>query len=100
MSGVKKIVVVNAGPRKGWNTDTLLQEAAKGAEDAGALIEKFDLFRLERYMGCISCQLKDYSQTDWPWTMFDPKAKKERHDTVFPEERKTVYEMGKAMINS
>ena len=25
----KKIVVVNAGPRKGWNTDTLLMEAAK-----------------------------------------------------------------------
>ena len=32
----KKIVVVNAGPRKGWNTDTLLTEAAKGAESAGA----------------------------------------------------------------
>ena len=25
----KKIVVVNADPRKGWNTDTLLMEAAK-----------------------------------------------------------------------
>lgn len=212
MSDVKKIVVVNAGPRKGWNTDTLLEEAAKGAEEAGALIEKFDLFRLERYTGCISCfgckkeknkghcicrdgltpvldairesdgliigspnylsemtasfralyerlifqsltynmedpccnqkeipvllimtsnapdtayrgllenyrqtlsrfvgpcqafvsgdtlQLKDYSKTDWPWTMFDPKAKEERHDTVFPEERKTVYEMGKELV--
>ena len=30
----KRIVVVNAGPRKGWNTDTLLTEAAKGAEEA------------------------------------------------------------------
>ena len=29
----KKIVVVNAGPRKGWNTDILLTEAAKGAEE-------------------------------------------------------------------
>ncbi len=28
----KIIVVVNAGPRRGWNTDTLLTEAAKGAE--------------------------------------------------------------------
>lgn len=28
----KKIVVVNAGPRKGWNTDTLLTEAANGAK--------------------------------------------------------------------
>ena len=51
----KKIVVVNAGPRKGWNTDTLLMEAAKGAEAAGAEIVKFDLFRLEKYTGCISC---------------------------------------------
>jgi hypothetical protein len=30
----KKIVVVNAGPRKGDNTDTLLCEAAKRAESA------------------------------------------------------------------
>ena len=51
----KKIVVVNAGPRKGWNTDTLLTEASKGAESAGAEITRFDLFRLEKYTGCISC---------------------------------------------
>ena len=50
----KKIVVVNAGPRKGWNTDTLLMEAAKGAEAAGSEIIKFDLFKLEKYTGCIS----------------------------------------------
>ena len=51
----KKIIAVNAGPRKGWNTDTLITEAAKGAESAGAVVEKFDLFRLERYTGCVSC---------------------------------------------
>ena len=51
----KNIVVVNAGPRKGWNTDTLVTEAAAGAEEAGATIERFDLFRMERYTGCISC---------------------------------------------
>ena len=51
----KKIIAVNAGPRKGWNTDTLITEAAKGAESKGATVEKFDLFRLERYTGCISC---------------------------------------------
>ena len=39
----KKIVVVNAGLRKGWNTDLLLTEAAKGAESAGAAVERFDL---------------------------------------------------------
>ena len=204
----KKIVVVNAGPRKGWNTDTLVTEAAKGAESAGAEIIRFDLFRLERYTGCISCfgckkdkfkghcvckdgltpvldaireadgliigspnylsemtasfralyerlifqsltynletpcvnqnmipvllimtsnapdsayqgllqnykqtfsrfvgptevfvsgntlQLKDYSKTDWQWTMFDPAEKQQRHDTVFPQECRKVYELG------
>ena len=208
----KKIVVVNAGPRKGWNTDTLLMEAAKGAEAAGAEIIKFDLFKLEKYTGCISCfgckrekfkghcicrdgltpvldaireadgliigspnylsemtasfralyerlifqnltynveipccnahpipvlfimtsnapdtmytglvenykntltrfvgpaetfvsgntlQLKDYSKTDWPWTLFNPEEKIQRHETVFPEECKKVFEMGKRIF--
>ena len=207
----KKIVVVNAGPRKGWNTDTLITEAAKGAESAGAVIERFDLFRLEKYTGCISCfgckkeknkgrcvcrdglrpvldairesdglivgspnylseltasfralyerlifqnltynletpccnahpvpvllimtsnapdtgylallknyqqtlsrfvgptellvsgntlQLKDYSRTDWPWTMFDPEEKLRRHETVFPQECQRAREMGAAL---
>lgn len=208
----KKIVVVNAGPRKGWNTDTLLMEAAKGAEAAGAEIIKFDLFKLEKYTGCISCfgckrekfkghcicrdgltpvldaireadgliigspnylsemtasfralyerlifqnltynvenpccndhpipvlfimtsnapdtmytglvenykntltrfvgpaetfvsgntlQLKDYSKTDWTWSMFNPEEKIKRHETVFPEECKKVFEMGKRIF--
>ena len=51
----KKIVVVNAGPRKGWNTDILLSEASDGAVSAGAEIQRFDLFKLERHTGCISC---------------------------------------------
>ncbi len=51
----KRIIAVNAGPRKGWNTDTLITEASKGAESAGAAVERFDLFRLEKYTGCISC---------------------------------------------
>lgn len=204
----KKIVVVNAGPRTGWNTDTLLSEAAKGAESAGAAVQRFDLFRMERYTGCISCfgckkekfkgrcickdgltpildaireadgliigspnylgemtasfralyerlifqnltynqempccnehpvpvllvmtcnaeadyykelmqnyqqtlshfvgrtdvfvsgntlQLKDYSKTDWPWSLFDVEAKQQRHDTVFPQECKKIFELG------
>lgn len=205
----KKIVVVNAGPRMGWNTETLISEAAKGAESAGAEIVRFDLFRLEKYTGCISCfgckkkkykghcvcrdgltpvldairesdgliigspnylseftasfralyerlifqnltynretpccnehpipvllimtsnapdtayehlvqnyqntlngfvgptktlvsgntlQLKDYSTLDWKWSIFDPEEKKKRHETVFPEECKKAFEMGK-----
>lgn len=207
----KKIVAVNASPRKGWNTDTLVTEAAKGAEAAGAVIEKFDLYRLDKYTGCISCfgckkeknkghcicrdgltpvldairesdgliigspnylgelsasfralyerlvfqnltnnadvpccnsnpiptllimtsnapdtaylnlmrnyqqvlsrfvgptellisgdtlQLKDYSKTDWPW-YFDGEAKQRRHETVFPEERKKAFALGKALL--
>ena len=207
----KTIVAVNAGPRKGWNTDTLISEAVKGAESRGAQVRRFDLFRLERYPGCISCfgckreknkgrcvcrdgltpvldaireadgliigspnylsemtasfralyerlifqnltynleqpccnehparvllimtsnapdtgyvnlvrgyqqtlnrfvgptetlvsgntlQLRDYSMTDWPWTMFDPEAKRQRHETVFPEECRKAYEMGAAL---
>lgn len=204
----KKIIVVNAGPRKGWNTDTLITEASKGAVSTGAEVERFDLFRLERYTGCISCfgckkdrfkgrcickdgltpvldaireadgliigspnylseltasfralyerlifqnltynmetpccnnhpipvllimtsnapdtsylgllqnyrqtlnrfvgptellvsgetlQLKDYSKTDWEWTMFDPEARKKRHETIFPEECKEAFALG------
>lgn len=51
----KKIIAVNAGPRTGWNTDTLIQEAVKGAQEAGAEVIKFDLYKLDRFTGCISC---------------------------------------------
>jgi multimeric flavodoxin WrbA len=209
----KKIVVVNAGPRKGWNTDTVLTEAAKGAESAGAEIVRFDLFRLEKYTGCISCfgckkekfkgrcicrdgltpvldaireadgliigspnylsemsagfralyerlifqnltynlenpccnerlipvllimtsnatntayldllqnyyntlsrfvgpteffvsgntlQLKDYSKTDWEWSLFDPESKQKRHETVFPEECRKAYALGEELAD-
>ena len=205
------IIAVNAGPRKGWNTDTLITEACRGAETAGAVVRRFDLFRLERYTGCISCfgckkeknkghcvcrdgltpvldavresdgliigspnylsemtasfralyerlifqsltynretpccnqrpvpvllimtsnaqdsayaglvkgyqetlsrfvgptevlvsgdtlQLKDYSKTDWPWSMFDPEAKKLRRETIFPQECEKAFEMGVAL---
>ena len=207
----KTIVVINAGPRRGWNTDTLISEAARGAGSAGAAVRQFELFRLEKYTGCISCfgckreknkgrcvcrdgltpvldaireadgviigspnylsnltasframyerlifqnltynretpccnprrvpvllimtsnapdtmykdlldsyqqtlntfvgptqvlvsgdtlQLKDYGKTDWPWTMFDPEAKKVRHETVFPEECRKAFELGAAL---
>lgn len=51
----KKIVVVNAGPRKGWNTDSLLNEAGRAAATNGYEVVHFDLFKLEKYTGCISC---------------------------------------------
>ena len=52
---MKKIVAVNASPRKGWNTDMIVMEAAKGAESAGAYIKKTDLYKIEKFTGCISC---------------------------------------------
>ena len=55
----KKIVVVNAGPRKGWNTDALLKEAARGAESAGAEVIHFDLFRLENIPAVRKTSSKD-----------------------------------------
>ena len=42
-------------------------------------------------------QLKDYSKTDWPW-FFDGEAKRKRHETVFPEEMKKAFEMGRALV--
>ena len=51
----KTIVAVNAGPRKGRNTDTLVTRAGEGAASRGAEIRRFDLFCLEKYTGCISC---------------------------------------------
>ena len=208
----KTVVAVNASPRKGWNTDTLVSEAAKGAESAGAAVQKFDLYRLEKYTGCISCfgckrdkhkghcicrdgltpildairqadalilgspnylsemsasfralyerlifqnltynrenpccnerpipvllimtsnapdgmytqllegyqrtlssfvgptevlvagdtlQLKDYGKLDWEWTLFDPEAKRLRHETVFPQTRQAAFEKGAALV--
>ena len=51
----KTIAVINAGPRKGWNTDLLVSKAAEGAASMGADIARFDLYRLEKYSGCVSC---------------------------------------------
>jgi NAD(P)H-dependent FMN reductase len=203
-----KMVAINASPRKGWNTDMLIDKAIEGAESEGAEVEKFDLYKLDKFTGCRSCmackrigragtcyindglkpvldaikesdgiimgapnyfgdlcaefklfyerlvfpyltynaenpccntrkipvllsmtsnapdtmyrelvegyrqtlsrfvgptstlvcgntlQLRDYGKTDWPWTMFDPEAKRLRHETVFPEERKKAFQMG------
>ena len=34
----------------------------------------------------------------YQWTMFDPEAKKERHDKVFPEDLKKAFELGVNII--
>ena len=52
---MKHIVAINASPRANWNTGTLIREAVRGAESEGAEVEIFDLYKLEKYTGCISC---------------------------------------------
>lgn len=50
-----KIVAVNASPRVKFNTGSLVREAARGAESQGAQVQTFDLARLEKHSGCMSC---------------------------------------------
>ena len=50
-----KIVAINASPRVDWNTGSLVREAANGAEENGAEVKIFDLYKLEKFTGCISC---------------------------------------------
>lgn len=52
---MKHIVAINASPRTNWNTGTLIREAAKGAESEGAEVKIFDLYKLKKFTGCISC---------------------------------------------
>ncbi len=52
---MKRIVAINASPRIGWNTWLMVNEAAEGAKSEGAEIEKFDLYKLEKHGGCMSC---------------------------------------------
>ena len=53
---MKKIIIIDGGPRKNMNTAKLLQRFAEGAESVGSNIEvkTVRLYDLE-YKGCISC---------------------------------------------
>ena len=214
---MKKIVAINCSPRTAWNTATLVQEAAKGAEEQSAEVTVIDLYKLEKFTGCVSCfgcklpenlgkcickdglapvleaiqnadgliigtpnylgdvsagfralyerlifqaltyktearsynqkqipvlmimtsnasedfyaqigydemlkryqntlgtfvgptkilissdtlQVKDYSR--YNWTMFNPESKKERHETVFPEDKQKAFNLGVQMVNN
>ncbi|MDD6358519.1 MAG: flavodoxin family protein [Parafannyhessea umbonata] len=49
-------LVLNASPRKAWNTAKLLKSAAEGAKSAGSEVEYIDLYDLT-FTGCRSCML-------------------------------------------
>jgi multimeric flavodoxin WrbA len=48
------VVAVNGSPRKGWNTEKLLQKALEGAKEMGAETQLLQLYDNE-FKGCISC---------------------------------------------
>ena len=50
----KKVIVLNASPRKNFNTAQMLKEAQKGAESVGAEVEYFNLYDYN-FLGCRSC---------------------------------------------
>lgn len=49
-----KVIAVNGGPRKTWNTAALLNKAIDGARSVGADVDVFHLYDLN-YKGCMSC---------------------------------------------
>ena len=49
-----KVLSINGGPRKNWNTDTILQKALEGAKSVGAQTEAVHLYDLN-FKGCTSC---------------------------------------------
>ena len=49
-----KALLINGGPRKNWSTAQMLEQAMKGAADAGAEVEMVHLYD-EAFRGCISC---------------------------------------------
>ena len=64
-----KTIVVNASPRKNWNTAKLMKQAQKGAESVGAETEYIDLYDLD-FTGCRSClicKMKDKERCKCFW---------------------------------
>ena len=49
-----KTIILNASPRKNWNTAQLLKSVQNGAESVGAETEYIDLYDLN-FTGCHSC---------------------------------------------
>jgi len=45
---------------------------------------------------CEGTEENDYGKYDW--TMFDPEAKKARHEEVFPKELEKAFSLGAEMV--
>ena len=66
---IMKTIIINASPRKNWNTAQLLREAQKGAESVGAETEYVDLFDLgfTGCRSCLACKRKDAERNKCYW---------------------------------
>jgi multimeric flavodoxin WrbA len=51
---MKQVVIFNGSPRMDGNISTLLNVVTRGAQDAGAEVKNFTLFRM-KFMACQSC---------------------------------------------
>ena len=77
MSDSVKVLGIYGSPRKGGNTDTLLDEALKGAKEAGAKVESLRVcdFKINPCRGCHECSkkgicvIKDEMQEIYPRLM-------------------------------
>ena len=73
-----KVLAFCASPRKGGNTDVLIDEALRGAEDAGAKIEKIMLQKMKigYCIGCRKCKDEGFD----PWC-----AQKDDMTDIYPK---------------
>ncbi|MBQ4008272.1 MAG: flavodoxin family protein, partial [Muribaculaceae bacterium] len=51
---MKKIMIIDGGPRKNMNTAIMLEKFAEGAREAGAKVKIVRLYGID-YKGCMSC---------------------------------------------
>ena len=51
---MKKVLGINASPRKNWNTAQAVKKALEGASQAGAQTRLVHLYDL-KFTGCLSC---------------------------------------------
>ena len=64
-----KTIVINASPRKKWNTAEVMEAALKGAESVGAETEYFNLSDLvfKGCRSCLVCKQKDKTKGKCYW---------------------------------
>ena len=64
-----KTIVINASPRKNWNTAQLMKSALEGAKSVGAETEYIDLYDLKftGCTGCLACKRKGNSLCHCYW---------------------------------